>query len=207
LLRVLQQKEIEPQGGGKPVKVNVRIVSATERDIKHEVQQGRFREDLYFRLNVLPINIPPLREHRQDIVPLAEYFIQKISVSDRLPLKFLEADAIDYLVNQHWTGNIRELEVLIHRALVLADTESIDRAILEHIHESSAATKPVERRVPPALHINMRHADGSFKTMSEIEAETLRVMLAHFDNNITRASDILGMAKSTFYRKIKDARE
>ncbi len=142
LLRVLKQKEIEPQGGGKPIKINVRIISATDRDIKREVQQGRFREDLYFRLNVLPITIPPLREHPQDIVPLAEYFVQRIAVSDRLPVKSLEPDAIHYLMHNHWAGNVRELEGLIHRALVLTDSESIDRTILEQIHESSTATKP-----------------------------------------------------------------
>jgi DNA-binding NtrC family response regulator len=205
LLRVLQQREIEPQGGGKPIKVNVRIISATDRDIKRDVQTGRFREDLYFRLNVLPITIPSLREHREDIVPLVEYFIQKISLSDRLPTKSLEPDAVDYLIHHAWPGNVRELEGLIHRALVLGDGESIDRAILEQIHESTAQTKITERRAPQALHINMRNADGSFKTMSEIEKETLRTMLAHFENNITRTSDILGIAKSTFYRKIKDA--
>ena len=204
MLRVLQQKEIEPQGGGKPIKVNVRIISATDRDIKRDVQAGRFREDLYFRLNVLPITIPSLREHREDIVSLAEYFIQRIAASDRLTPKSLEPDAIDYLNHHAWPGNVRELEGLIHRALVLTDGESIDRTILEQIHESTAAAKPAERRARPALHINMRHADGSFKTMSEIEAEALRTMLAHFENNITRASDILGIAKSTFYRKIKD---
>ncbi|MDX2074725.1 MAG: sigma-54 dependent transcriptional regulator [Alphaproteobacteria bacterium] len=207
LLRVLQQKEIEPSDGGKPIKVNVRVISATDRDIKRDVQTGRFREDLYFRLNVLPITIPALREHREDIVPLAEYFIQRIAVSDRLTPKSLEPDAIDYLLHHAWPGNVRELEGLIHRALVLADSDAIDHAILEQIHESNAqATTPTERRTPQALHINMRHADGSFKTMSEIETETLRTMLAHFENNITRASDILGIAKSTFYRKIKDAR-
>lgn len=206
LLRVLQQKEIEPSGGGKPIKVNVRIISATERDIKRDVQTGRFREDLYFRLNVLPITIPALREHREDIVPLAEHFIQRIAISDRLSAKSLEPNAIDYLVHHAWPGNVRELEGLIHRALVLADNDFIDRAILEQIHESANATKTTERRAPLALHINMRHADGSFKTMSEMETECLRTMLAHFENNITRASDILGIAKSTFYRKIKDAR-
>ena len=206
LLRVLQQKEIEPQGGGKNIKVNVRIISATDRDIKREVQTGRFREDLYFRLNVLPITIPALREHKQDIVPIAEYFIQRIAASDRLLPKTLEPDAIDFLIHPTWPGNVRELEGLIHRALVLADNDSIDRTLLERIHESTAETKPVERRAPQALHLNLRHADGSFKTIAEIEAESLRIMLAHFDNNITRASDILGMAKSTFYRKIKDAR-
>lgn len=203
LLRVMQQKEIEPSGGGKPIKVNVRIISATDRDIKRDVQTGRFREDLYFRLNVLPIAIPALREHKQDIVPLAEYFIQRIAASDRLLPKALEPDAINYLIHHAWPGNVRELEGLIHRALVLSDAESIDRAILEQIHESNVQTQPIERRAPQALHINMRHADGSFKTMSEIETEALHTMLAHFENNITRASDILGIAKSTFYRKIK----
>lgn len=206
LLRVLQQKEIEPHGGGKPAKVNVRIISATDRDIKRDVRTGRFREDLYFRLNVLPITIPALRDHREDIVPLTEYFIQRIAVSDRLLPKSLEPDAVDYLMHHAWPGNVRELEGLIHRALVLTDSDFIDRAILEQIHESNTQAKPTERRAPQALHINMRHTDGSFKTMSEIETETLRTMLAHFENNITRASDILGIAKSTFYRKIKDAR-
>lgn len=204
LLRVLQQKEIEPQGGGKPIKVNVRIISATDRDIKRDVQTERFREDLYFRLNVLPIAIPALREHPQDIIPLAEHFIQRITISDRLPPKTLEPDAINYLTNHTWKGNVRELEGLIHRALVLADADSIDRTLLEQIHESSIETAPPERRASPALHINMRNNDGSFKTMAEIEAETMQTMLAHFKNNITRASDILGIAKSTFYRKIKD---
>lgn len=203
LLRVLQQKEIESQGGGRPIKVNVRIISATDRDIKHDVQTGRFRDDLYFRLNVLPIAIPALREHPQDIPSLAKHFIQKIAISDRLSPKTLAPDAIDYLIHNTWSGNVRELEGLIHRALVLADADFIDRALLEQIHEASTVKKSLERRTPAALHINMRHADGSFKTMSEIEAETLSTMLAHFENNITRASDILGIAKSTFYRKIK----
>lgn len=206
LLRVLQQKEIEPIGGGKPIKVNIRIIAATDRDIRRDVQTGRFREDLYFRLNVLTITIPSLREHPQDIVPLAEYFIQRLAVSDRLPPKPLTADATNYLMHHPWPGNVRELEGLIHRALVLTDAEAIDRAVLEQFHESTTAATPADRRAPPSLHINMRHADGSFKTMAEIETETLRTMLAHYENNITRASDILGIAKSTFYRKIKDAR-
>lgn len=206
LLRVMQQKEIEPSGGGKPIKVNVRIISATNRDMKRDVQTGRFREDLYFRLNVLPIAIPALRDHKQDIIPLAEYFIQRISVSDRLSPKSLEADAVDYLMHHTWPGNVREMEGLIHRALVLSDAESIDRALLEQIHESATSATPTERRAPAALHINLRHADGSFKTMDEVEAETLRTVLAHYEGNITRASDLLGIAKSTFYRKIKDAR-
>ena len=205
LLRVLQQKEIEPLAGGRPVKVNVRIISATDRDLLRDVQAGRFREDLYFRLNVLPITLPRLRERPQDILPLAEYFIQRIAVSDGLPLKSLAPDAKDYLTKNPWPGNVRELEGLIHRALVLSDTDAIDRAVIEQIHESSTATPTIERRATPALHISMRKPDGSFKTMLEIETEALHTTLNHFEDNITRASDVLGIAKSTFYRKIKDA--
>jgi DNA-binding NtrC family response regulator len=205
LLRVLQQKEIEPLAGGKPVKINVRIITATDRDLLRDVQAGRLREDLYFRLNVLPITITPLRERPQDILPLAEYFIQRIAFSDGLALKSLAPDAKDYLTKNPWPGNVRELEGLIHRALVLSDADIIDRTTLEQIHESSTAAPITERRITPALHINMRRLDGAFKTMEEIETECLRTMLAHFENNITRASDILGIAKSTFYRKIKGA--
>ncbi len=203
LLRLLQQKEVEPLSGGRAVKVNVRIISATDRDLLRDVQSGRFREDLYFRMNVLPITIPPLRQRPQDIITLAEYFIQKISVSDGIVLKTLTPDAKNYLTKNHWSGNVRELEGLIHRALVLSESDSIDHEILEQIHESNMAAEPVERRATPALHINMRKADGSFKTMSEIEAETLQTALSHFENNISKAATCLDIAKSTFYRKIK----
>lgn len=204
LLRVLQQKEIEPLSGGRPIKVNVRIITATDRDLLRDVQTGRFREDLYFRLNVLPITLMPLRERPQDILPMAEYFIQKIAVSDGLSIKSLAPDAKAYLIKNPWSGNVRELEGLIHRALVLSDTDIIDRAVIEQIHESSSVRPAIERRAIPALHINMRKPDGSFKSMEEIENEAMHTALTHFENNITRASDALGIAKSTFYRKIKD---
>lgn len=206
LLRVLQQKEIEPLAGGRALKVNVRIISATDRDLRREVEAGRFREDLYFRLNVLPITLIPLRERPQDILLLAEYFIGRIAILDRLPIKSLTLDARDYLVRQPWPGNVRELEGLIHRALVLSEDHEIDRDVLEQIHESSVAAPIAEHKVPAVLHINMRDVKGAFKSMAEIEAEAMRMVLLHFQNNITHAAAALGIAKSTFYRKIKDAK-
>ena len=205
LLRVLQQKEIEPLSGGRSIKVNVRIITATDRDLLRDVQAGRFREDIYFRLNVLPITLAPLRARKQDILPLAEHFIQQLSLADGLPLKSLAPDAKDYLTQHSWPGNVRELEGLIHRTLVLSDTDVIDRATLEQFHDSSTAAPPTERRATPALHINMRRPDGAFKTMDAIEAEALQTVLTHFEDNVARASEALGIAKSTFYRKIKDA--
>lgn len=137
LLRMLQQREIEPVGTEKPVKVNVRVISATDRDLKEDVKTGHFREDLYFRLNVLTIHTPPLRERTQDILPLADYFLHRLSSLDALPLKSLAADARRYLTEYAWPGNMRELEGLIHRALVLSEGDTITRALLKQVHEAN----------------------------------------------------------------------
>lgn len=207
LLRVLQQKEVEPVGAGKPVKIDVRVISATNRDLRSAVAAGTFREDLYFRLNVLPIHVPPLRERREDIIALAQFFISRLSDTDGLSIKTLTAEAENYLLGQHFSGNVRELQNLIHRALVLSDTETIDVPAIEKVQEQHSHMPMLEmqKATTPRLHLNLRHGDGEFKKMHELEAEAMQVLLAHYDNNITRASDALGIAKSTFYRKIKDA--
>ena len=201
LLRVLQEREIEPVGSSKPVKVNIRVISATNRNLKDEVNSGRFREDLYFRLNVLTIDMPALRERQNDILPLVEYFINKISAVDALPIKSLTADAKQYLLDYSWPGNVRELEGLIHRALVLSEGEVIDRALLVKIHNSYASES--SQNLFAGSQINIRLPNGLFKTMDQIEMEVMQATLDHYDHNITRASEALGIAKSTFYRKIK----
>lgn len=199
LLRVIQQREIEPAGSEKPVKVNVRIISASDRDLKDEVKAGRFREDLYFRLNVLTIHMPSLRERKKDIPLLIEYFLQRLSSLDALPLKSLATDARNYLTEYAWPGNMRELEGIIHRALVLSEGDVITRALLKQIHETNAeATIPIT-----GPHITLKNANGLPKTMQEIETEVMRKILEQYDGNITRAAETLGIAKSTFYRKMK----
>ncbi len=202
LLRVLQQREIEPVGADKPVKVNVRVISATDRDLKEEVKAGRFREDLYFRLNVLTIAMPSLRERKQDILPLVDYFLHRLSSLDGLPLKTLTADARHYLTDYAWPGNMRELEGLIHRALVLGEGQIIDRTLLKQIHETDSVSGSA---APTGIHVVLKKANGLPKTMAEIEAEAMQKTLEQYDGNITRASEALGIAKSTFYRKIKNA--
>ncbi len=213
LLRVLQQKEVEPVGSGKPVKVNVRIISATNRDLETEVRNKRFREDLYFRLNVLPIKLPPLRQRREDIIKLAEYFINRLAASESAAVKTLTPDAIDYLKECSWPGNVRELENLIHRALVMSEGDSISASELSLLHSANAGRYLEQNSTPQSaistpenadLQISLRNEKGIFKTMREIEAESMQKILAHYDNNITKAADILGIAKSTFYRKIKN---
>lgn len=199
LLRVLQQREIEPVGADKPVKINVRIISATNHDVQEEVHAGRFREDVYFRLNVLPIAMPALRERPQDILPLTDYFLQRLSSLDGLPLKSLAPDAKNYLSEYTWPGNIRELEGVIHRALVLSEGNNISRALLKQVHAADADHMPAMA----GPRISLRKTNGLPKTMAEIEEEAMQKSLEHYDNNITRAAESLGMAKSTFYRKMK----
>jgi DNA-binding NtrC family response regulator len=204
LLRVLQQKEVEPVGSSKTVKINVRIISATNRDLKRDVKEGRFREDLYFRLNVFPVALPPLRDRVQDILPLAEHFIKSLAASDGMRAIPITQDAQHYLEQYQWPGNIRELHNLMHRAIIMSDNGSVDKAMLEQIHTQEELQTQVERRSIPPLHISMRLRDGTFKSMSDIEHEVMQSMLSYFEQNITRTADALGIAKSTFYRKIKE---
>jgi DNA-binding NtrC family response regulator len=207
LLRAVQQKEIEPVGASKPVKVNVRIISASNKDLHEEVLANRFREDLYFRLNVLEVRLPPLRERQQDILQLAEYFIQKFVTQENLQIKKLADDAKDYLVHHPWPGNVREFENLIHRALVLCEDNLIDKKYLSQIHKNVHVNLPeaLPATQPSGLFIELQNPGGDFKTANQIEAELMNKMLRHFDHNITKTAEALGMAKSTFYRKLKES--
>ncbi len=125
LLRALQEREFETVGGTRPVKVNVRVIAATNRDLQEAVQAGRFRNDLFYRLNVVSISTPPLRERRDDIPALAESFIVKVSGKYRIPLKSLSQEVVTQLVRYEWPGNVRELENAIERAMVLGTTEEL----------------------------------------------------------------------------------
>lgn len=120
LLRVLQEREIERVGGERPIKVDVRLIAATNRNLEHEVKEGRFREDLYYRLNVFPIHIPPLRERKSDIMLLANYFVEEYSEKNNKTIKRISSPALDLLTSYHWPGNVRELENCIERAVILS---------------------------------------------------------------------------------------
>jgi DNA-binding NtrC family response regulator len=209
LLRALQQREVEPVGAGRPLAVDVRIVAATHRDLREEVRAGRFREDLYFRLNVLPITIPPLRDRTEDIATLSRYFIDRAAAVDRLPTKTLSPRALSYLQQYHWAGNVRELENLMRRAVVLCDTAIIDVADLAAFHAESDAPQqltpsPLSHTYAPHLQLDLQKHGQQFKTMQEIENETILRMLEHHQGNITHTATALGLAKSTFYRKLNE---
>ncbi len=207
LLRVLQQKEVEPVGSGKPVPVNVRVISATNRDLEKEVEEGNFREDLFFRLNVLQIELPPLRERREDITTLASHFIERFCVNEGGVPKDLSKAMETKLTNHDWPGNVRQLENTISRAMVVSDGNVLD--IEDFAALFSGAGQPTanasQNFTQKQQDIRVISSDGDFKTVDDIEREAMDIALEHFGRNITQAAKALGMAKSTFYKKIKGA--
>lgn len=125
LLRAIQEKEIDRVGGTSPVKVDLRIIATSNRDLEQEIIKGNFREDLYFRLNIISIELPSLAERKEDIIPLSEYFIKKYVESNKLAPKELSKEALDKMFNYSWPGNVRELENVLHRAVLLSESEII----------------------------------------------------------------------------------
>jgi len=203
LLRVLQQKEVEPVGAGKPVPVNVRIISATNRDLQKEVDDGNFREDLFFRLNVLQLELPPLRNRKQDIPILASHFIERFCVNEGGIPKDISEATKKQLINYDWPGNVRQLENMINRAMVISDGNVLDIDDLTGL-VSESENQPIDNQTSNHKDIRIISKDGEFKTIHEIEQKAMQLALNHFDHNITQAAKALSIAKSTFYKKMKN---
>ncbi|HBR69869.1 MAG TPA: sigma-54-dependent Fis family transcriptional regulator [Rhodospirillaceae bacterium] len=206
LLRVLQQKEVEPVGANKPVPVNIRIISATNRDLQKEVTGGKFREDLFFRLNVLQIILPPLRERREDIPELSRHFIERFCIDTGAIPKTVSRALEEKLIRFEWPGNVRQLENAMSRAMVVSESNVLDvddfSALLLGATAGQKETSSDGTGKPQ--HIRVISPDGHFKTAEEIEREAMDIALEHFQGNITQAAKALGMAKSTFYKKNSD---
>jgi DNA-binding NtrC family response regulator len=216
ILRVLQQKEIMPVGAKQAIKIDVRIISATNRNLEQEVAAGRFRDDLYFRLNVLPLKLPSLRERREDIPKLIYHFIERYAAAENHDIKDITHEAVKELSQQDWPGNVRELENTIHRALILSDQPILEMNDFVSLKDMKMITNEVATPIPATAtahtpptpdQLPLLHADGRLLTMDEIESAAMTFSLTHFGNNITQAAKSLGMAKATFYRKLKKMRE
>ncbi|MCS7280218.1 MAG: sigma-54 dependent transcriptional regulator [Desulfobacterota bacterium] len=185
LLRVIQEKEIVRVGGEKPIKLDVRIIAATNRDLKKLVHEGKFREDLYYRLNVITIEIPPLRERKEDIPVLVNHFIEKFNVELKKNVQKVSEDAMKMLVKYNWPGNVRELENVIERAMVVCKDNIIrkeDIGVLDKDEE----------------YFNLPD-----KTLRSVEREHILRVLKENDWNIQRSAEILGIDRATLYNKIK----
>ncbi len=190
LLRVLQEKEIERVGGRETIKTDVRIVTATNRDLEKEISEGRFRMDLYYRLNVFPITLPPLRDRREDIPLLAAYFVQHFARKINKPVKDISADSMKKLLEHHWPGNIRELENLVERSVLLASGPTITDIILPH----------------PVQSVSWQASSEPTKTIEENERDHIIAVLKRCKGKIAGhggAADILKINVSTLNSRIK----
>jgi len=206
LLRVLQDGEVTPVGGGRPQKIDVRVVAATHRDLDAAVAEGRFREDLLYRLRVVPMHIPPLRERREDIPVLAYHFVERYAADLTAGPCFLSDTAVDTLETHDWPGNVRELENCIKRALVLATGDvltSDDFAFLSETGTRSAGPSLdglVRSEVTAALE---QDDPGVYRSILErVERPLLETVLRRTDGNQIRAAALLGINRNTLRKKI-----
>ena len=218
LLRVLQEGEFTMVGGRIPIKANVRIVAATHHDLAKLVQQGNFREDLYYRLNVVPMRLPPLRERSEDIPDLARYFLNQVSL-EGLPVKSIDGESLLRLQAHRWPGNVRELENLIRRTAALYSQQNItidvvERELAEISHakenmsaDSESLSETVERYLIEhfATYGDALPPNGLYeKIISEIEKPLLSISLSSVRGNQVRAAEMLGLNRNTLRKKIRE---
>ena len=193
LLRVLELEEFERVGGSKTLKVDVRVIATTNRDLEQEIEKGNFRQDLYFRLNVIPVIVPPLRERREDIPVLAEYFLEKFKSGMDTPLKEISKEAIDILVQYDWPGNVREIKNLIHRCTVMIDSEVLMPVHFENMLNMQKTKKSNEISVG--------------QTIEDVERELIYKTLEKTGGNKTRAAEILDVTPRTLRNKLSRYKE
>lgn len=196
LLRVLQERRFERVGGSKEIEVDIRVVTATNKNLLEAVEKGEFREDLYYRLNVVQIHLPPLRERREDIPLLAQHFGQKYVQENNMEHKTFSPETMDYLAGYEWPGNVRQLENIIERCMVLASGDTIGVEDLPpEIKDEESQFKSAVDLLPVQLNL----AD----TLEKIEAALVRRALAKADFVQVKAADLLGLSKSNLQYKLK----
>ncbi|MEW5692494.1 MAG: sigma-54 dependent transcriptional regulator [Candidatus Hydrogenedentota bacterium] len=191
ILRVLQDGEFERVGSNKTIKVDVRVISATNKDIKKEVDEKRFREDLYYRLNVIPIYVPPLRERREDIILLVNYFLNKFCIKNNKKLKTIETEACKFLMALEWKGNVRELQNIIERIVILSSDEIIRKKDVENIigHKE--------------INIQEYHGEQLRALVAEFEKMVILKALQYSDGSIQKTAEHLGLERTGLYKKME----
>ena len=231
LLRALQEGEVEPVGATKPVKVNVRVISATNRRLLNMARDGSFREDLYYRLNVFPIFVPPLRERPEDVSLLSDHFLARFAAETGKRLNGLTREAFALLSSYDWPGNVRQLENAIYRAVVLADGDQLRPVDFPQIGARHAGLDKLRAdlgslplpdgpvridempRQQPAPRSEPRtdtgadrflSPEGALQTLSDIERDLIIFAIERCDGRMTRVARALGIGRSTLYRKLKE---
>jgi two-component system response regulator HydG len=195
LLRVIQEREIQPVGSDAIIDVDVRILAATNRNLQEDVKQGKFREDLYYRLNVVNLNVPPLRNRQDDIPLLAQHFLEKYADKNRKPVKGFSPLAMDMLIKYEWPGNVRELENAIERAVILLPGE--------HITENQLPLNIVQAHDGAPPHPAAAQQRGAIRSLEEIEKEAILATLAATGGNKSETARRLGINRKTLHKKLK----
>src|SRR3954471_998383 len=224
LLRAIQEGEVDPVGGKRSVRVDIRLISATNKSLLDLVKQGSFREDLYYRLNVFPITVPPLRARREDVPDLARSFLTRFAAEEGKRVRGITPEAMALLTSYVWPGNVRQLENAMFRAMVLADGDELTIAEFPQI---AFQVDGFDVRIPPApavpdgamtsalreiVRVEVRDPnalsltgdDGGIRPLETLEAEIIRFALAHYRGHMSEVSRRLGIGRSTLYRKLKD---
>jgi DNA-binding NtrC family response regulator len=223
LLRAIQEGEIDPVGSRRPLKVNVRLVSATNRNMIEMVKAGKFREDLYYRLNVFPIMVPPLRERKDDIPALVNHFVTRISAEEGRKVRGIQPKALEMLMAYPWPGNVRQLENTVFRAIVLCESDRLDIQDFPQIaslvdgYEVTVPAAPVlPAAATPARATGSQVSDGSalgipivtdgghIRKLEDVEADMIRLALHRYRGQMSEVARKLGIGRSTLYRKMRD---
>jgi DNA-binding NtrC family response regulator len=233
LLRALQEGAVEAVGGRKPVKVDVRIISATNRQLLDHVKAGQFREDLFYRLHVLPLTVPPLRARREDIPHLLRHFLARFCAEENRPITGISGEAVALLSQLDWPGNIRQLENAVYRAVVMSESDQLDVAdfpqaaaqsltvpdaqsvptapliIGPDAHPTaptvSGSEIPIAPPLPTVGQLSMLTSTGEVRPLEEMENEIIRFAISHYRGQMSEVARRLKIGRSTLYRKLDEA--
>jgi DNA-binding NtrC family response regulator len=232
LLRALQEGAVEAVGGRKPVKVDVRIISATNRKLLDRVKAGHFREDLFYRLHVLPLTIPPLRMRREDIPHLLRHFLARFCAEENRPITGISGEAMARLSQLDWPGNIRQLENAVYRAVVMSESDQLGLTDFPQAHAQSSASHETQGHpgepliIDPAFHstapamvtgneipiapvssagsLAMLTSSGEMRPLEEMETEIIRFAISHYRGQMSEVARRLKIGRSTLYRKLDE---
>ena len=197
ILRVLTEQSFARVGGQRTVRVDVRVLSATARSLPEEIAAGRFREDLYYRLNVVPVHLPPLAERREDVPVLAAHFVARFAAERRVRTPEIADDALAALQAYAWPGNVRQLRNVVERTIILAPNDRLGRLEIDLLPPELTGVVPGTPPASLAMGAPLRQARETF------EREYLRVQIRRFSGNISRTASFIGMERSALHRKLK----